>query len=153
MYYVRPAICGWSWSNFHSILFRVIPFAVWCFKDGWAELFEMQADKKGHSTHPLFACFGDDLVTWPCNVTAVSQLKVVWVRGSHTSFLTSFLESTGLFTTGVKISSYSVQSLWRYYGYGEVDRGRLGPWARLTMVHLAHVPFWAVTTWPSLWST
>ena len=42
-------------------------------------------------------------------------LKVVWVGGSHTSILTPYLKSTGLFTPGVKFSSNSVQPLQRYY--------------------------------------
>ena len=42
-------------------------------------------------------------------------LKVVWVGGSHTSILTTYLKSTGLFTTGVKFSSNSIQPLQRYY--------------------------------------
>ena len=36
----------WSWSNFYIILFTVLQFTVWSFKDGCAELFEMLADKK-----------------------------------------------------------------------------------------------------------
>ena len=35
--------------------------------------------------------------------------------GSHTSILTPYLKSTGLFTPGVKFSSNSVQPLQRYY--------------------------------------
>ena len=35
--------------------------------------------------------------------------------GSHTSILTPYLESTGLFTPGVKFSSNSVHPLLRYY--------------------------------------
>ena len=44
-----------------------------------------------------------------------SALKVVWFGGSRTSILTSYLESPGLFTPGVKFSSYSVKPLPRYY--------------------------------------
>mgnify|MGYP001801840276 CR=1 FL=1 len=43
------------------------------------------------------------------------SLKVVWFGGSRTSILTSYLESAGLFTPGVKFSSYSVKPLPRYY--------------------------------------
>ena len=42
-------------------------------------------------------------------------LNVVWVVGSHTSILTSYLESTGLFTPGKKFSSNSVQPIQIYY--------------------------------------
>ena len=43
------------------------------------------------------------------------SLKVVWFEGSRTSILTSYLESAGLFTPGVKFSTYSVKPLPRYY--------------------------------------
>ena len=49
------------------------------------------------------------------NVGKLSHLKVVWVGGSHTSILTPYLKSTGLFTPGVKFSTNSVQPLQRYY--------------------------------------
>ena len=64
----------WSWPNFYILPFRDPHFSVWSFKDGCAELFEMQADKKCPSIYSLFACFNDDVVTWPCDVIAVSQL-------------------------------------------------------------------------------
>ena len=43
---------------------------------------------------------------------------VVWVvrvGGSHTSILTPYLKSTGLYTPSVEFSSNSVQTLQRYY--------------------------------------
>ena len=43
------------------------------------------------------------------------SLKVVWFGGSRTSILISYLESAGLFTPGVKFSSYSVKPLRIYY--------------------------------------
>ena len=43
------------------------------------------------------------------------QFKGCLVWGSRTSILTSYLESAGLFTPGVKFSSYSDQPLSRYY--------------------------------------
>ena len=42
-------------------------------------------------------------------------LKIVWVGGSHTSILTPYWKSTGLFTPDVKFSSHSVQPLQKYY--------------------------------------
>ena len=41
-------------------------------------------------------------------------LKVVWVGGAQ-YIHSSYLESAGLFTSGVKFSSNSVQPLQRYY--------------------------------------
>ena len=38
-------------------------FTVGSFKDGCAELFEMQADKKCLSVYSLFACLSDAVVT------------------------------------------------------------------------------------------
>ena len=46
---------------------------------------------------------------------SMDELKVVWFEGSRTSILTSHLESAGLFTSGVKFSSYSVKPLQRSY--------------------------------------
>ena len=34
----------------------------------------MQTDKNCHSIYSLFACFSDVVVTWPCDVIAVSHL-------------------------------------------------------------------------------
>ena len=41
------------------------------------------------------------------------EIESVWVGARGSSILTSSLESTGLFTPGVKISSYSVMLLQR----------------------------------------
>ena len=107
----------WSRSNFHIILFRVPQFTVWSFKVGCAELFEMQADKKYPSIHSLFPCFSDALVTWPCDVIAVSHIldmKVIysyfqpvlhrhniWLSGHHKT-MANFM-SVALCTTDAGI--------------------------------------------------
>ena len=48
------------------------------------------------------------------HMKGVICLKVVWVGGSHTSILTPYLKSTGLFTPRVKFLSNSDQPLQRY---------------------------------------
>ena len=73
----------WSWSNFHIILFRVPIYTVWSFKDGCADLLEMQVDKKCPSKYSLFACFSDVLVTWLCDIIAVSHILDMNVINSY----------------------------------------------------------------------
>ena len=55
------------------------------------------------------------VIDYDSDMTIIITLKVFWVGGSHTSILTPYLKSTGLFTPGVKFSSNSVQPLQRYY--------------------------------------
>ena len=66
----------WSWSNLYIVLFRlrVLKFSVWSFKGGCTETFEMQADKKCPSLYSIIACSDDAVVTWLCDVIAVSSL-------------------------------------------------------------------------------
>ena len=69
----------WSWSNFYVILFGVPKITVWSFRDGCAELFEMQADKKCLSIYSLFVCFSDAMVTL-CDIIAVFHLFDINVK-------------------------------------------------------------------------
>ena len=46
---------------------------MWSFKNGCAELFETQADKKCPFIFFVFVCFDDAVVTWPYDVIAVSN--------------------------------------------------------------------------------
>ena len=60
---------------------HIIPwFTLWSFKNGCAELFEMQVDEKWPSINSLFACFSNAVVTWPCDVIAVSHLLDFFVK-------------------------------------------------------------------------
>mgnify|MGYP001801608753 CR=1 FL=1 len=72
--FINLASCLIMIKLFYIIMCRVLQFTVWSFKNGCAELFEMQTDKKCPSIHSLFACFSDAVVTWPCDVIAVSYL-------------------------------------------------------------------------------
>ena len=49
------------------------------------------------------------------NLSLFTHPALSGLGGSHTSILTPYLKSTGLFTPGVKFSSNSVQLLQRYY--------------------------------------